>query len=46
MSDRETGGRGDPGEVQAEFRDQMEGDLDTDDAEGEATRGDLHDLNP
>lgn len=92
MSDRETGGRGDPGEVmllvcmtcgrehqhesgseppselecekcggavfrrfddaavpdevQAEFRDRTERDLDTDDAEGEATRGDLHDLNP
>lgn len=33
------------GEVEAEFRDTTERDLDTDDPEGDTTPGDLHDLN-
>jgi DNA-directed RNA polymerase subunit RPC12/RpoP len=33
-------------EARAEFRDETERDLAPDDPEGEATRGDLHDLNP
>lgn len=35
-----------PNEAQAEFREETERDLATDDPEGDATRGDLHDLNP
>lgn len=35
-----------PDEVQADFREATERDLDPTDAEGDATRGDLHDLNP
>lgn len=35
-----------PDEAQAEFREETERDLATNDAEGDATRGDLHDLNP
>lgn len=35
-----------PDEAQAEFREETERDLGTDDPEGEATRSDLHDLNP
>jgi DNA-directed RNA polymerase subunit RPC12/RpoP len=35
-----------PDEVQAEFREETERDLATSDPEGDATRGDLHDLNP
>lgn len=34
-----------PDEVQADFRDSTERDLDTNDPAGDATRGDLHDLN-
>ncbi|NIP77946.1 MAG: hypothetical protein GWM90_01580 [Gemmatimonadetes bacterium] len=34
-----------PDEVQEEFRDATERDLDADDPAGDATRGDLHDLN-
>ena len=34
-----------PDDVQTDFRDSTERDLRTDDAEGEATRSDLHDLN-
>lgn len=35
-----------PDEAQAEFREETERDLATDDPAGDATRGDLHDLNP
>jgi DNA-directed RNA polymerase subunit RPC12/RpoP len=35
-----------PNEAQAEFREETERDLAPDDAEGDATRVDLHDLNP
>lgn len=35
-----------PDEVQADFREATERDLKTDDPEGDATRSDLHDLNP
>jgi DNA-directed RNA polymerase subunit RPC12/RpoP len=35
-----------PSEAQAEFREETERDLDTDDPEGDATRTDLHELNP
>ncbi len=35
-----------PDEVQSEFREDTERDLDTDDPEGDVTRTDLHDLNP
>ncbi len=35
-----------PSEAQTEFRDETERDLATTDPEGDATRGDLHDLNP
>lgn len=35
-----------PGEAQQDFRDDTERDLDTDDPEGDATRTDLHELNP
>lgn len=34
-----------PGAAEQDFRDTTERDLDTDDPEGDATRGDLHDLN-
>lgn len=34
-----------PGEAEQDFRDVTERDLDTDDPEGDATPGDLHDLN-
>lgn len=34
-----------PDEVQADFRESTDRDLDTDAPGGEATRGDLHDLN-
>ena len=34
-----------PDEAEAEFRDTTERDLDPDDPEGDATPGDLHDLN-
>lgn len=34
------------GEASAEFKESTERDLDTNDPEGHATRGDLHDLNP
>lgn len=34
-----------PGEAMADFRDETDRDLATDDAAGDATRGDLHDLN-
>lgn len=34
-----------PGEAAEDFRDVTERDLDTDDPEGDATPGDLHDLN-
>jgi DNA-directed RNA polymerase subunit RPC12/RpoP len=34
------------GEARAEFREETERDLATNDPEGEATRSDLHDLNP
>lgn len=36
---------GAPDDVQADFRESTERDLATDDAEGDATAGDLHDLN-
>jgi DNA-directed RNA polymerase subunit RPC12/RpoP len=35
-----------PDEAGAEFREETERDLATSDPEGDATRGDLHDLNP
>jgi DNA-directed RNA polymerase subunit RPC12/RpoP len=35
-----------PDEARADFRDQTERDLAPDDPEGDATAGDLHDLNP
>jgi DNA-directed RNA polymerase subunit RPC12/RpoP len=35
-----------PDEAQADFRESTDRDLATDDPEGDATRGDLHDLNP
>jgi len=35
-----------PDEVQADFRGETERDLDANDPPGDATRGDLHDLNP
>jgi DNA-directed RNA polymerase subunit RPC12/RpoP len=35
-----------PNEAQAEFREETERDMSPDDAEGDATRADLHDLNP
>ncbi|MDX1675385.1 MAG: hypothetical protein R3314_11370 [Longimicrobiales bacterium] len=34
-----------PGEARSDFEDVTERDLDTDDPEGDATPGDLHDLN-
>lgn len=34
-----------PGDARADFEDVTERDLDTDDPEGDATPGDLHDLN-
>lgn len=34
-----------PGEARQDFEDTTERDLDTDDPEGDATPGDLHDLN-
>ncbi|MFO7893608.1 MAG: hypothetical protein R6U63_07740 [Longimicrobiales bacterium] len=34
-----------PSEAEQDFRDATERDLDTDDPEGDATPGDLHDLN-
>jgi DNA-directed RNA polymerase subunit RPC12/RpoP len=35
-----------PDDAQADYRESTERDLATSDPEGEATRGDLHDLNP